>query len=185
MFEWPRRAPYNTRRFGLVTHWSGALDAPSPRALRDQRIDFKAFFLRSPRCTGRRPMTSQSARRRRPDALERRSLWLAAVMAGLAAVLAGLWPVPGEGPALVRSAAALLGSASILVPSGVFGWMAARGSAQQVTGLAALKVVGTLTLMVIAFALCADKALWVLVGVITAAIGQSIAIVMASRLESP
>lgn len=112
-------------------------------------------------------------------------MWLAAGIAGVVAVFAGLWPVPGEGLSLARAAASLLGSASILVPSRLFGWLAARGTAQRVAGLAALKVVGTMTLMVIAFALFAGKAVWVLVGVITASIGQSIAIVMASQWSRP
>ncbi|MEM1231322.1 MAG: hypothetical protein AAGI15_12350 [Pseudomonadota bacterium] len=131
-------------------------------------------------------MTSQAARPRARGALERRALTRAAGLIALCVLIVGLWPVACEGPSVLRAGATLAGALAILLPTAAYSRWAERAApgiegARRVLGLAAVKLIGTMTALVIAFAAFADKALWVLVGVIAASIAQSIAIVLASE----
>ncbi|MGI9324034.1 MAG: hypothetical protein ACR2PZ_02365 [Pseudomonadales bacterium] len=129
-------------------------------------------------------MTNRGQDRR---VLQIQALVCAAVVLGVA-----LWP-PGPLPKLLQAAASGLGSLAVIVPSMAFSWWSslqteagapqttveseeAQRRAQRVLGLAGLRLIGSMTLMVIAFTLMSAQALWVLIGVVAAAIGQVVAV---------
>lgn len=101
------------------------------------------------------------------------------------AVLAAFWPlVEFTGTTLSQGLASGLGSIALILPSALFVvWSkrtvsaaeSAEAGAQRILGLAGLRIIGTMTLMVIAFALMRAQAQWVLIGVAAAAIGQVVA----------
>lgn len=122
---------------------------------------------------------------------DRRVLQTQAWVCAAVVVAVALWP-PGPLPKLLQAAASGLGSLAVLVPSLAFSWWSslqteeaatqtphgseeAQRRAQRVLGLAGLRLIGSMTLMVIAFTLMSAQALWVLIGVVAAAIGQVVA----------
>ena len=103
-----------------------------------------------------------------------------------------------DGPGWWQMVASVLGSMAIIGPSALFVWRSRRllvgervvlgvrtnvsadaqgqqQAAQRVMGLAGVKLVATMILMVIAYVLAGPQAQWVLVGIAAAAIGAVLA----------
>lgn len=113
-----------------------------------------------------------------------------------------------EEPGWWQMTASGLGSLAIIGPSAFFVWRSQRmlaadrvvdgvrtnasadaeqqqRAAQQVLGLAAVKLVATMILMVIAYVLAGPQAQWVLVGIAAAAVGAVLAAWIVSASSRP
>ncbi|MFK7914642.1 MAG: hypothetical protein AB8B93_12075, partial [Pseudomonadales bacterium] len=130
---------------------------------------------------------------------EMRAIVAQSVICALAALAVLVWVALVQGESgWWQMAASGLGSIAIVAPSALFAWRSRRllsdvrvvhgvrtsvsadaegqqQRAQQMMGLAGLKLVATMILMVIAYVLAGPQAQWVLVGIAAAAIGAVIA----------
>lgn len=130
---------------------------------------------------------------------EQRALWAQCGICALAALAVLGWVALFQGEfGWWQMVASGLGSIAIVGPSALFAWRSRRllgdaqivhgvrtsanadaqgqqQRAQQMMGLAGLKLVATMILMVIAYVLAGAQAQWVLVGIAAAAIGAVLA----------
>ncbi len=134
-------------------------------------------------------------------AADSRVLRMQALLCAAVVLVVALWPSGGP-TTLLQALACGLGSIAIIAPNLAFSWWSSRrlGSAagravpaaelaqrslaerrgQQILGLAGLRLVGIMTLMVIAFMLMPLQAQWVLLGIVSAALGQVMAALIAA-----